>query len=72
MSDFTFKQVDKNKYETFMEGKSLNIFFKIPEGNKIEAFMMRNIKNFSRALEEKKLAENKDQNNKITTKWEPL
>lgn len=40
--------------------------------DKIEAFMMRNIKNFAKALEEKKLAENKDQNNKITTKWEPL
>jgi len=36
MSDFTFKQIDKNEYETFMEGKSLNIFFKIPEGNRIE------------------------------------
>ena len=139
MSDFTFKQIDKNEYETFMEGKSLNTFFKIPDGckiedynikrtaaniknsvfnkadifftekqgnidiintifegensiegissivdssienstivgngDKIEAFMLRNIKNFSKALEEKKLAENKDQNNKITTKWEPL
>lgn len=39
---------------------------------KLEAFMMRNIKNLAHALEEKKLAENKDQNNKITTKWEPL
>ena len=28
MSDFTFKQIDKNEYETFMEGKSLNIFLK--------------------------------------------
>lgn len=36
MSDFTFKQVDKNEYETFMEGNSLNIFFKIPDGCKIE------------------------------------
>ena len=36
MSDFTFKQIDKNEYETFMEGKSLNIFFKIPDGCKIE------------------------------------
>lgn len=44
----------------------------VGNGDKIEAFMMRNIKNFSKALEEKKLAENKDQNNKITTKWEPL
>ena len=41
-------------------------------GDKLEAFMMRNIKNLAHALEEKKLAENKDQNNKITTKWEPL
>lgn len=44
----------------------------VGNNDKIEAFMMRNIKNFSKALEEKKLAENKDQNNKITTKWEPL
>ena len=35
MSDFTFKQIDKNEYETFMEGKSLKIFFKIPDGFKI-------------------------------------
>ena len=44
----------------------------VGNGDKIEAFMMKNIKNFAKALEEKKLAENKDQNNKITTKWEPL
>lgn len=44
----------------------------VGNNDKIEAFMLRNIKNFSKALEEKKLAENKDQNNKITTKWEPL
>lgn len=44
----------------------------VGNNDKIEAFMMKNIKNFSKALEEKKLAENKDQNNKITTKWEPL
>ena len=44
----------------------------VGNGDKIEAFMLRNIKNFSKALEEKKLAENKDKNNKITTKWEPL
>lgn len=44
----------------------------VGNNDKIEAFMMRNIKNFSKALEEKKLAENKNQNNKITTKWEPL
>ena len=44
----------------------------VGNNDKIEAFMMRNIKNFAKALEEKKLAENKDQNNKITTKWEPL
>lgn len=43
----------------------------VGNGDKIEAFMLRNIKNFAKALEEKKLAENKDQN-KITTKWEPL
>lgn len=44
----------------------------VGNNDKIEAFMLRNIKNFAKALEEKKLAENKDQNNKITTKWEPL
>lgn len=44
----------------------------VGNGDKIEAFMMKNIKNFAKALEEKKLAENKDQNDKITTKWEPL
>lgn len=44
----------------------------VGNNDKIEAFMMKNIKNFAKALEEKKLAENKDQNNKITTKWEPL
>lgn len=44
----------------------------VGNNDKIEAFMMRNVKNFAKALEEKKLAENKDQNNKITTKWEPL
>ena len=43
MSDFTFKQVDKNEYETFMEGKSLNIFFKIPDGNRIEDLTIRKI-----------------------------
>ena len=43
MSDFTFKQIDKNEYETFMEGKSLNIFFKIPDGNRIEDLTIRKI-----------------------------
>lgn len=43
MSDFTFKEVSKNEYETFMEGKSLNIFFKIPEGNRIEDLTIRKI-----------------------------
>lgn len=38
MSDFTFKQVDKNEYETFMEGKSLNIFFNIPPECKMEDY----------------------------------
>lgn len=38
MSDFTFKEVGKNEYETFMEGKTLNIFFKIPDGCKIEDY----------------------------------
>ena len=41
MSDFTFKQIDKNEYETFMEGKSLNIFFKIPDGCKIEDYNIK-------------------------------
>ena len=38
MSDFTFKEVGKNEYETFMESKTLNIFFKIPDGCKIEDY----------------------------------
>lgn len=38
MSDFTFKQIDKNEYETFMKGKSLNIFFHIPPECKIEDY----------------------------------
>ena len=41
MADFTFKQVDKNEYETFMEGNSLNIFFKIPDGCKIEDYNIK-------------------------------
>lgn len=41
MSDFTFKQIDKNEYETFMKGKSLNIFFKIPDGCKIEDYNIK-------------------------------
>lgn len=41
MSDFTFKEVSKNEYETFMEGKSLNIFFKIPDGCKIEDYNIK-------------------------------
>lgn len=41
MSDFTFKQIDKNEYEAFMEGKSLNIFFKIPDGCKIEDYNIK-------------------------------
>ena len=41
MSDFTFKQIDKNEYETFMEGNSLNIFFKIPDGCKIEDYNIK-------------------------------
>ena len=45
----------------------------VGNNDKIEAFMLRNIKNFAKALEEKKLAENKDQNNKITTEdWKIL
>lgn len=41
MSDFTFKEVAKNEYETFMEGKRLNIFFKIPDGCKIEDYKIQ-------------------------------
>ena len=41
MSDFTFKQIDKNEYETFLKGKSINIFFKIPEGCKIEDYNIK-------------------------------
>lgn len=41
MSDFTFKEVDKNEYETFLEGESLNIFFKIPDGCKIEDYNIK-------------------------------
>ena len=41
MSDFTFKQIDKNEYKTFMEGNSLNIFFKIPDGCKIEDYNIK-------------------------------
>lgn len=43
MSDFTFKQIDKNEYETFIEGKSLNIFFKIPDGCKIEDYNIKKV-----------------------------
>ena len=41
MSDFTFKQIDKNEYETFLEDESLNIFFKIPDGCKIEDYNIK-------------------------------
>ena len=81
---FTEKQVDIDIINTIFEGKnsienvssivdsSIENSIIVGNNDKIEAFMMKNIKNFSKALEEKKLAENKDQNNKITTKWEPL
>lgn len=81
---FTEKQGNIDIVNTIFEGKnSIENISSIVDssienstlsGNndKIEAFILRNIKNFSKALEEKKLAENKDQNNKITTKWEPL
>lgn len=81
---FTEKQVDIDIINTIFEGKnsienvssivdsSIENSTIVGNGDKIEAFMMKNIKNFAKALEEKKLAENKDQNNKITTKWEPL
>lgn len=81
---FTEKQGNIDIVNTIFEGKnsienissivdsSIENSTIVGNGDKIEAFMMKNIKNFSKALEEKKLAENKDQNNKITTKWEPL
>ena len=81
---FTEKQGDIDIINTIFEGKnsienvssivdsSIEGSTIVGNGDKIEAFMLRNIKNFAKALEEKKLAENKDQNNKITTKWEPL
>jgi len=81
---FTEKQGNIDIVNTIFEGKnsiegissivdsSIENSTIVGNGDKIEAFMLRNIKNFSKALEEKKLAENKDQNNKITTKWEPL
>ena len=81
---FTEKQGPIDIINTIFEGKnsienvssivdsSIENSIIVGNNDKIEAFMMKNIKNFSKALEEKKLAENKDQNNKITTKWEPL
>jgi hypothetical protein len=80
---FTEKQGNIDIVNTIFEGKnsiegissivdsSIENSTIVGNNDKIEAFMMRNIKNFAKALEEKKLAENKDQN-KITTKWEPL
>ena len=81
---FTEKQGSIDIVNTIFEGKnsiegissivdsSIENSTIVGNGDKIEAFMLRNIKNFAKALEEKKLTENKDQNNKITTKWEPL
>lgn len=81
---FTEKQGNIDIVNTIFEGKnsienissivdsSIENSTIVGNGDKIEAFMMKNIKNFAKALEEKKLAENKDQNNKIKTKWEPL
>lgn len=81
---FTEKQGNIDIVNTIFEGKnsiegissivdsSIENSTIVGNNDKIEAFMLRNVKNFSKALEEKKLAENKDQNNKITTKWEPL
>lgn len=81
---FTEKQGPIDIVNTIFEGKisienissivdsSIENSTIVGNNDKIEAFMMKNIKNFAKALEEKKLAENKDQNNKITTKWEPL
>ena len=81
---FTEKQGNIDIVNTIFEGKnsienissivdsSIENSTIVGNGDKIEAFMLRNIKNFAKALEEKKLAENKEKNNKITTKWEPL
>jgi hypothetical protein len=81
---FTEKQGNIDIVNTIFEGKnsiegissivdsSIENSTIVGNNDKIEAFMLRNIKNFAKALEEKKLAENKEQNNKITTKWEPL
>lgn len=81
---FTEKQGNIDIVNTIFEGKnsiegissivdsSIENSTIVGNNHKIEAFMLRNIKNFAKALEEKKLAENKEQNNKITTKWEPL
>lgn len=80
---FTEKQGPIDIINTIFEGKnsienissivdsSIENSTIVGNNDKIEAFMMKNIKNLAHALEEKKLAENKDQN-KITTKWEPL
>lgn len=80
---FTKKQGNIDIVNTIFEGKnsiegisaivdsSIENSTIVGNNDKIEAFMLRNINNFAKALEEKKLAENKDQN-KITTKWEPL
>lgn len=38
MSDFTFKQIGKNEYETFYGVNSIHIFFKVPDGCKIEDY----------------------------------
>ena len=81
---FTEKQGNIDIVNTIFEGKnsienissivdsSIENSTIVGNNDKLEAFMMKNVKNLAQALEEKKLAENKDQNNKITTKWEPL
>ena len=38
MSDFTFKQIGKNEYEAFYGVNSIHIFFKVPDGCKIEDY----------------------------------
>ena len=38
MSDFIFKEIGKNEYETFYGVNSIHIFFKIPDGCKIEDY----------------------------------
>lgn len=65
-------EVRKYKFE---EGDSHDIFELelVPEVvDGVEVYNIQVVATDSTGIVEKKLAENKDQNNKITTKWEPL